>query len=220
METGEKLLKYLEVISQRVTHHHDSLWEEEKHYSWWVYVILAGLIFVYMSRSPYLCGWPKVLIIVVGCGLGIYLSRAGYKVIRKESQYFHEARESYRRTLIALDLDSRRLSILPPSDKKTKDWSSVKSEANKSLCELVSVFKWSKWKRVVTSFSKRKRLSKRMKYWLLVTTLVRCRNKKCKLRIEKYERGIRDFFQLTFFITKLLFISLLLFSLVTLLLHN
>ena len=217
METEQRLLNYLEIISQRVIHHHDSLWEEEKHYSWWVYVILAGLIFVYLSSSPYLCGWPKIALILAGCALGIYLSRAGYKVIRKESQYFHEALESYRRTLIALDLHSRRLSILPPSDTKAKDWSSVKSEANKSLCELVCGLEWRKWHELVTRFSRWKRLSKRRERYLLVTTLAKCRNKKCKLRIEKYKRGIRDFFQLTFFVTLLLFIALLIFSLVKLL---
>ncbi len=54
MATKTELLKHFELANQRIRYHHDSLWEEEKHYSWWVYILLAGLIYIYLSNlEPY-----------------------------------------------------------------------------------------------------------------------------------------------------------------------
>jgi len=88
MAEVENWLKYLEIVSQRVRHHHDALWEEEKHYSWWIYPILAGTVWVLASEQlgsrPYL----QTMIIAGASLLGIYLSWAGFMTIRREYRFF------------------------------------------------------------------------------------------------------------------------------------
>lgn len=132
MPDNQVLLKYLEVISQRVRHHHDALWEEEKHYSWWVYIIFAGLIYLYTS-DIHAC--YKLVLIVVASLFGVYLSVAALIVIYKEGEYFHEARQLYARTAIALGLNESQPNL--PENKslgptvKCQDFDDVKSQANK-----------------------------------------------------------------------------------------
>jgi hypothetical protein len=113
----EELIKHLEVVAQRVRHHHDALWEEEKHYSWWVYIIFAGLIFLYINDNIATAitiniadfgSWiinPKLALICVLSSLGMYLSIAAFRVVYIEGRYFDTAREIYENTVTALDLD-------------------------------------------------------------------------------------------------------------------
>ena len=81
----ENWLKYLETVSKRVRHHHDALWEEVKHYSWWVYLLLAGTVWVFASN---LAPCDKTMIIAIASFFGIYLSVAAIITIRRERLFF------------------------------------------------------------------------------------------------------------------------------------
>ncbi len=136
-----ELLKFLAIASERLRRHHNSLWEEEKHYSWWIYIIFAGLIFLYINQSLALSN--KLTLIILGTLFGIFISLIGYNVVRRESEYFHEAFQIYDRTTKALGLDqpmptlgdSDLTSLVRPVN--VKDFNSVKSQANKSLRQLI-----------------------------------------------------------------------------------
>ncbi|MBN1862110.1 MAG: hypothetical protein JW790_00485 [Dehalococcoidales bacterium] len=84
----ENWLKYLEIISQRVRHHHDALWEEEKHYSWWIYPILAGTVWVLASKQLQSNPCLQAMIVIGACSIGIYLSWAAFMTIRREHKLF------------------------------------------------------------------------------------------------------------------------------------
>lgn len=73
---------------QRVERHHKALWEEEKHYSWWVYITLAGLIYIIASDMP-LC--VKIIVVFAGSILGLFVSIVGYKVVTRESKMYKQA---------------------------------------------------------------------------------------------------------------------------------
>jgi hypothetical protein len=120
MSGQQELLKLLEVISQRVQHHHDALWEEEKHYSWWIYIIFAGLIYLYLNHH--------VLLMVLGSAFGLVISIMGYYVVRREGEFYYETRHKRNRVLACLELEQ---SII-------QDFDPVRSEANRPLLELFS----------------------------------------------------------------------------------
>ncbi len=132
MADKQTLLKYLEVISQRVRHHHDAIWEEEKHYSWWIYIVFAALIYLYASdiHAPY-----KLTLIVLASLFGIYLCVAAFRIVYKEGEYFAEAHQLYQRTIISLGLDKPQSNL--PNNKpldptaKYQELDDVKSQANK-----------------------------------------------------------------------------------------
>jgi hypothetical protein len=84
----DKLTKYLEITSERVSHHGRLLWQEEQHYTWWVYILFAALATVLVSES--LGSWRIVLIVLVS-GFGIIVSFIGCKVIRTEGRQLHHA---------------------------------------------------------------------------------------------------------------------------------
>jgi len=106
MSEQQELLKLLEIISQRVQHCHDALWEEAKHYSWWVYIIFAGLISLYLyfrlSENALLEAWQQALLMGLGNAFGVFISVMGFNAIRLESKYFKDARRM--RNCILADL--------------------------------------------------------------------------------------------------------------------
>jgi len=209
MSGQQELLKLLEVISQRVQHHHDALWEEAKHYSWWIYILLAGLVSLYLNLGS-LKPWVGIPLTVLGNLFGCVLSLIGYNAVRREGKMFHEARQIRARIFVALRLNQpmpkphEREFLMPQKDFKIKDFISVKSEANKSFlglwgCAIVSLFS--------TASSS------------LCGLLARVFKKKPNenKKSNRTNFGIRDGFQLTFLITALLFIALLVVSVITLL---
>jgi hypothetical protein len=142
MDNAE-LLKLLEIASERERHHHNSLWEEEKHYSWWVYIILGGLLYLrFKLPESSLAPWQQALFIGLGSAFGFFISLAGYKIICRESEYFHEARQISNRIRCAITNSLRQnipneagfYSFFPPGDVTIKCWDQVKSEANKNPC--------------------------------------------------------------------------------------
>jgi hypothetical protein len=94
MSSQQELLKLLEVISQRIQHNHDALWEEAKHYSWWIYIIFAGLIYLYFKLPSFtiLEPWQRALLVGLGSAFGVFISIMGFNAIRLESKYFKDAR--------------------------------------------------------------------------------------------------------------------------------
>lgn len=91
----ERLLKCIDIFAARVRHQHDALWEEEKHYSWWVYSILAGVAFLAFNRGVNIQPVElRLAVVIIGATLGICLSITAFRVIRKEGKYFWDTRKT------------------------------------------------------------------------------------------------------------------------------
>lgn len=202
MEKESKLLKLLELVSQRIADHRDALWEEEKHYTWWIYIIFGGLIYIFVN--DYLCLQWKMVLITLGSLFGVFISLTGYNVIRRESEQFHLARQIYARTVIALGLNQpiprpngcNHLLLMPEDEIKEEDFESV-SCANKPRDVLRSA--------LVEILPDTWNLKKKLKDKLTDA---------CKT-YEKF--GIRDAFQLTFLISASFFTIVSFISVLTLL---
>ena len=121
MSGQQELLKLLEIISQRIQHHHDSLWEEAKHYSWWIYIIFAGLIYLYIRLPEFTLLEPceRALLMAFGSAFGIFISIMGFNAVRLESKYFKDARQMRNCILSALEVDqSIKKDFDPVKDKE------------------------------------------------------------------------------------------------------
>ena len=102
-QNTQSLIKYLELTKQEVAHHHDALWEEEKHYTWWVYIIFAAIGFLYVN--PDIFGFSKALPIFLLALFGIWASFLGYKVIKREGEHFYQSRRKYIAAAKSLGVD-------------------------------------------------------------------------------------------------------------------
>ena len=102
--SGERkeLWRMFELSQEMRRYHQVALWEEEKHFTWWISIILPTLVLVY--SHPDLCVQQKVAIVTAGCLFGAFLSHIGYRVIRQEGEYFKEAMETFCRTSRTLGL--------------------------------------------------------------------------------------------------------------------
>lgn len=141
-----ELLKHMEFMLARIHNHHSALWEEEKHYSWWVYILFAGLIYLY-STTGWEKGTTRYMIIAVSI-IGMIVSLAAIRVIWAEGKYLYEALQLYDRTAVALGFDQPILPAIsgkePFLDVKVKDIEHVKRDANKwRSLGIRSVFKYS-----------------------------------------------------------------------------
>lgn len=74
-KTHDALIKYLELTKQEIINHADILWEEEKHYTWWVYIVFAGIGFLYVN--PDIHGIFKVLPIFALSVFGVWVFICG-----------------------------------------------------------------------------------------------------------------------------------------------
>ncbi len=138
----QELIKLLDIANQRLRHNHDALWKEETHYTWLLYILVAGVIFIIASSE--LCWTLKAIISVPLSVIGICVCLIGYKVVRKEGQYFHEAIQIRNRLNCAIGLNQRietesgfNKILIPNSDTKVKDWAKARREANLRIEELL-----------------------------------------------------------------------------------
>jgi len=136
MNDQQELLKLLEITSQRVQHHHNTLWEEEKHYSWWIYIIFAGLIYLYLKLPgiTFLEPCQQALLMGIGNAFGLFMSITGYHVVRRESEFFYGALRTRKRILGALGVKQSIIrEFVPARDKANEPLLRLFSKAFGSL---------------------------------------------------------------------------------------
>ena len=143
----QELIKLLEIANQRIRHHHDALWKEETHYTWLVYILAAGVIFI-AAGSGFSWILKPVIIAILGI-IGIVICWLGYLVVRKEGQFFHVALQIRNRLNYAVGLSQSvkiepdfNERLIPDEDIEIKSWEKINCEANKPLkCLLKGIFK-------------------------------------------------------------------------------
>jgi hypothetical protein len=177
-------LRLLDIVSQDRKHEHGALWEEEKHYSWWIYVLFAGLIWVYANGHISVVG--RQVIITLGGVLGMILAFFAFQAIRRESEYFHTSGQIRARIIGALRLNDA--ALMPVDYYEVECFELVKDRANKSVCRLIKGA------------------------YLEVRQFVTRELKDTRLRKDRRLLGIRDIFQFTFLVAALLFLALMIVS--------
>ena len=100
----EGLISYLEATSQRINHHGELLWEEEKHYTWWVYILFGAMLYLLVSFQM-VDGIQKLWLVVIVSVFGIGVSVIGLRVIRVEGVQLHDALRLQGKILEKMELD-------------------------------------------------------------------------------------------------------------------
>ena len=107
------LFKLLEIAEARRRYHHNALWEEEKHFTWWVALILTAL--VALVTSPSIAPCTKSQLLLAGSFLGFVLSRIAWAVIRYEGVAFAETMQICNRASYLLGLFSEARAVNEPA---------------------------------------------------------------------------------------------------------
>ena len=119
-------IKKLELAHNIREFHHKSLWEEEKHFTWWISIVLSLQILLY--TTGHICNQNKFIFIVIASFIGIFICFTAFRIVRLESEYFHTALSRF---------VTEYNEIYP-----TSQLPSVHKEANKGITDLIiSVFK-------------------------------------------------------------------------------
>lgn len=80
--------------NQRLRHIHDALWKEETHYTWLVYILIAGVVWILGSDIDEI--WGGILAISLSL-VGIFVCLIGYYVLIRERYFFEQAMESWKK---------------------------------------------------------------------------------------------------------------------------
>jgi|SRR5713101_7433370 len=136
-----ELLKILDIAEARRRYHHNALWEEQKHFAWWVSLIFPALVFVQSTAS--LTRETKLFLIFIASGFGVVVSAIALRAIRREGVEFGVTLEMVNRTAYLLGLDKpvggvegRNLSVAPLYEPKA-EFDLDGSRANRPVGDLL-----------------------------------------------------------------------------------
>jgi hypothetical protein len=106
MDEEEKLLKLMDIFNNRLDSFHNALSESEKHFTWWILIILGFIVVAFnvqYIKRPYLLVFLSLV--------GIVVSLSGYVVIRKEGSYFVENKKTFNQIASVLDINEELWNI-------------------------------------------------------------------------------------------------------------
>lgn len=95
-----RLMELLKVFEERSRHTHQTIWEVEKHFTWWVYVVFGAIAAVVLTDV--LTSRQKEFIALLLGLAGTFMAFIGYRVLTLESIYFDELRDIWRRIFFLL----------------------------------------------------------------------------------------------------------------------
>jgi hypothetical protein len=82
-------IELLKLTHDLKKYYHAALWEEEKHYTWFIATILGANILTVLGGGISVS--LKPILVILLSFLGLVVSRIAYKVISKECEYFQIA---------------------------------------------------------------------------------------------------------------------------------
>ena len=172
-----ELLELLRIAEDRRWHHHTALWEEEKHFTWWIALIFPALVFVHTNRE--LTSNSRLVLTLAGTAFGVLVSVIALRVFRREGESFVETRQMVNRIALMLGLDQPPPYRSVPSTRRipiSRSHETTITDINKPIRDLC--------------------------LWIIRWVASRV-NRHCK---RPPELGVRDCFQLLFIGAILLFI--------------
>ena len=148
MDEEEKLFKLMDIFNNRLDSFHNALSESEKHFTWWILIILGFIVVAFTIQYA-----NRPILLFILSLAGIIVSLSGYFVIRKEGMYFVENKKTFNRIANVLDIneelwnipgvnneDGAKTDTLVPernaSKKYPKTWEYAEA-ANKPLLALI-----------------------------------------------------------------------------------
>ena len=111
-----KLLKFLETESNRLEYHGGKIWEEMKHFSWALYVLLAAP-FLLKNWNNDEMGLGNSLIIIILPILALIISIIAILIIWRESKHFDDAKNTVTKIKDNLDFYEMGLDEKPDNDR-------------------------------------------------------------------------------------------------------
>lgn len=117
-------LKKIEIAQTIVNKHHSALWEAQKHFTWWLSILLSAQLITYTSDT--LNSLSKTIFVTIIGIVGIFICRIAFLSLTRESEYYCEAFNRYRKAFNDIYTDH---PITRPA-----------STANPSLVELFRLF--------------------------------------------------------------------------------
>ena len=121
MSIDKDLFEILRTVQAIREYHHDALWEEEKHFTWLLSILLTAIVGVFVVGNLDLL--TKSVVIAAFSLLGVILSAFAFRVVRREGDYFHQA--------------NRRFVLIHKTCFPEIEISPVPNEANKRLFSLL-----------------------------------------------------------------------------------
>ncbi len=79
----------LDLATKIRQYHHNAIWEEEKHFTWLISIVLSAQLLVLTSKEVSAAG--KFVLVFVGSLVGVLLAITGFRVQRREAIYFRDA---------------------------------------------------------------------------------------------------------------------------------
>mgnify|MGYP006865022285 CR=1 FL=1 len=203
----DNLRALLEHAQQRMWHHHNALWEIEKHYTWWIAGLLSGLVLLYGNDK--LCHAQRLILVSLGSLFGAFMARMAWIVARREGVFFMEAMRSTHNTLLALGLQDK---VKLPSRPGGAD--DAEGEAVQLMPDLEACTDW----KTIGASSNRpwRELLKSLKLDFVHCLFQLVRPQKKVFPDEKSKIGVRDAFLLVFLVAAFLFLVFFVFAWVTL----
>jgi hypothetical protein len=101
--TDEERMEYLKVCREEIERFHRALWEEEKHYTWWIYILFGGILAVSLSSLPIF--WKALFVVFLALG-GIYFCNVARMVVAREYGNLVEAFRKYNQEIEYFNLAS------------------------------------------------------------------------------------------------------------------
>jgi hypothetical protein len=74
-------------------YHHNAIWEEQKHFTWFMSILLSAQLLALTSdriETP-----TKALVTSLAAFVGVTLAATGFRVQRREGEFFRNANELY-----------------------------------------------------------------------------------------------------------------------------
>ena len=115
-QRAESDLAKLDIAFRIWAHHHNSIWEEQKHFMWLISIVLSAQLLVLTSNAVPQPG--RTVLAVTGSLVGVLLALTGLSVQRREGFYFWKASAQLFVEYNEIFRD-RPMGNLPPSPNKT-----------------------------------------------------------------------------------------------------
>jgi uncharacterized membrane protein (DUF485 family) len=93
-------LTKLDLAHQIRQSHHDAIWEEQKHFTWLISIILSAQLIVFVGAK--LGSSQKIALIIISSVVGVLFAITGFRVQRIEGVYFYNANITYNKAYSAV----------------------------------------------------------------------------------------------------------------------
>jgi hypothetical protein len=150
-------LELLAIVTTQRENVNKSLWEVEKHFTWWIYVILGFIALIWSSKWSSesqavlsidlgMFEIQKWVLISILCGFGIFISLFGYNAVRKAGEHSWEIMEVSNRTMWLIE-SKLKITDIPVKGEENKlipdEWwpkeFKEKRKANRPFLELIGL---------------------------------------------------------------------------------